>query len=76
VILLSIKIFTAVQTTTYTNANGIYTSLVPNGQYKIVPLAISGYGFNPSSRSIRVSGSDIYNQDFFVFGWESLPGDN
>jgi len=76
VILLSVKIFKAVQTTTYTNANGIYTSLVPNGQYKIVPPSISGYGLNPISRSIIVSGSDICNQDFFVFGWESIHVNN
>lgn len=62
--------------TTFTDANGFYTFLVPDGQYTIIPLEISGYGFNPSSRSVVVAGRDIYNQDFFVFGWESIPADN
>jgi len=64
------------QASTFTTGSGMYTFLVPNGQYTIIPVEISGYGFNPISRSIRVSGSDIYNQDFFFFGWESLPGNN
>ena len=64
------------QVTIFTGADGIYTFQVPNGRYTIIPVEIFGYGFNPISRNIRVSGSDIYNQDFFVFGWESLPGNN
>jgi hypothetical protein len=65
-----------IQLTTYTDANGIYIFLIPNGRYKIVPVEISEYGFNPSSIDIIVSGGDIYNLDFFIFGWESIPTDN
>jgi hypothetical protein len=42
------------QTTASTDANGIYNFLVPNGRYTIVPIAITGYAFNPDSRSVIV----------------------
>jgi len=64
------------QSTTFTEANGFYTFIVPKGRYTIIPVEVSGYGFNPVSRDVIVSGSDIYNQDFFLFGWESIPGNN
>lgn len=62
------------EATTLTDVAGMYTFQVPNGHYKIVPIPIPGYGFNPISYDVKISGFDLKNLNFFVYGYESLPG--
>ncbi|HUU28375.1 MAG TPA: hypothetical protein VM123_11225 [archaeon] len=62
------------EATTHTDAAGMYFFQVPNGHYTIVPSQIGGYAFNPISYDVIVSGSDVKYLNFFVYGYESLPG--
>jgi hypothetical protein len=52
----------AVASTT-TNASGDYTLLAANGAYTVTPL-LSGYHFQPASRSVTVNGANLTGQNF------------
>jgi hypothetical protein len=47
---------------TWTDANGVYSFLVPNGTYTIRPS--TSFSFTPVEQSIEVNGSGVYSQDF------------
>ena len=47
---------------TWTDENGIYSFLVPNGTYTIRPSTY--FSFTPVEQSIEVNGSGVYPQDF------------
>lgn len=48
--------------TTWTDENGIYSFLVPNGTYTIRPSTF--FSFTPVEQSIEVNGSGVYSRDF------------
>jgi len=47
---------------TWTDENGIYSFLVPNGTYTIRPS--TNFSFTPVEQSIEVNGNGVYLQDF------------
>ena len=71
----NIQIFLAgdMEATTFTDNSGFYSFQVPDGSYTIIPLQLTGYGFNPLSRAVIINGSDLQRLDFFMYGYESLP---
>ncbi|MEA2063971.1 MAG: hypothetical protein U9P14_09765, partial [Gemmatimonadota bacterium] len=59
--------------TTLTDGSGIYYFNIPDGYYTIVPV-YSGYGFDPILIEVLIKGEDLYNQNFLIYGYESVGG--
>jgi len=55
--------------TTITDANGLYTFAVPNGNYIVSGIPNPTYqNFNPPSHEVTVAGQNILNLNFFAWG--------
>lgn len=58
---------------TLSNQDGYYSVMVPEGRYSVIPVFSIGYAFNPIQYDATITGSDLLDLNFFMYGLESLP---
>jgi hypothetical protein len=61
------------ETSTFTDGGGYYEFQISEGSYTIVPVGISGFGFEPPMRTVAIQGLSLQRLDFLYYGVENIP---